>query len=427
MQITKLSSTLRFSALILLLACVLSLFSCRRIETAYHQESSYCDASSDSKHTQSDSTILQIDSTAPPTDDSKPPDITPAGSATPTPEVRINMVGDILMHTKVVNSGILADGSYSYDHIFKNVKKHIESADISIANQEVILGGTALGLSDYPLFNGPYEMGDSLVNAGFDIILHATNHALDKGKQGVLNCIDFWTTAHPETEVLGIHLTEEEQNDIYVREENGIRIAFLNYTFSTNGIPIPSDMPYIVDILNSKRLRADIAKAEEIADFTVVLPHWGTEYSLSPDADQKYWTTIMFESGADLVIGTHPHVIQPVELIENNSHSMLVYYSIGNFVNSTAQAGRGIANRMVGAIADITIRMDENGNAYISDYGVTPIVCHVRNETQKLTVYKLSDYTEELANENEIIHSDPDFSLEYCEELVKKVFGNVAN
>ena len=135
----------------------------------------------------------------------------------------------------------------------------------------------------------------------------------------------------------------------------------------------------------------------------------------------------MFESGADLVIGTHPHVIQPVELIENNSHSMLVYYSIGNFVNSTAQAGRGIANRMVGAIADITIRMDENGNAYISDYGVTPIVCHVRNETQKLTVYKLSDYTEELANENEIIHSDPDFSLEYCEELVKKVFGNVAN
>lgn len=336
--------------------------------------------------------------------------------------VNISMVGDILLHEKVSESGEMADGTYNYDHLFANVKEEIESADIALVNQEVILGGRDMGLSGYPSFNGAFEVGDALADAGFDIVLHATNHTIDRGSKAVRNCISFWETEHPEIAVLGINSSAEEQTQIYVREEKGIKIAFLNYTYGTNGIPLPSDMPYAVNLLDEATLRRDIAKAEEIADFTVVLPHWGTEYVLEADSNQKYWTELMFECGVDLVIGTHPHVIQPIELIKDENHSMLVYYSIGNFINSTAQTGAGIANRMVGGIAEITIEKGDNGKAFIRSYGVTPIVTHVLTGSGKITTYLLSDYTEELASQNEIISSDPAFSLDYCNDLVDRVF-----
>ncbi len=344
----------------------------------------------------------------------------------PDTSVTISMVGDILLHEKVSESGKMEDGSYNYDHLFANVKENIESADIALVNQEVILGGRDMGITGYPSFNGAFEVGDSLVNAGFDIILHATNHTIDRGSKAVRNCIDFWETNYPEITYLGINSTAEAQSEIYVREENGIKIAFLNYTYGTNGIPLPSDMPYAVNLLKADTLRRDIARAEEIADFTVVLPHWGTEYVLEPDSNQEYWTDLMFDCGVDLVIGTHPHVIQPVELIEDENHSMLVYYSIGNFINSTAQKGAGIANRMVGGIANVTLDKNESGKVYIKDYGVTPIVTHVLTGSGRITTYLLSDYTEELAKENEIISSDPSFSLQYCIDLVEKVFKDVA-
>ncbi len=340
--------------------------------------------------------------------------------------VTISMVGDVLLHEKVADSGRMDDGSYNYDHLFANVKDEIEGADISIVNQEVILGGKDLGLTGYPSFNGAFEVGDALVNAGFDIVLHATNHTLDKGAKAVRNCLSFWEATYPNTAVLGINSSAEAQGEIYVREEKGIKIAFLNYTYGTNGIPLPSDMPYCVNLLSEDTLKRDIAKAEEIADFTVVLPHWGTEYVLEPDSNQKYWTQIMFDGGVDLVIGTHPHVIEPVELIEDEDHSMLVYYSIGNFINSTAQTGAGIANRMVGAMAKVSLEKDENGTVSIKDYSALPLVTHVLTGQGAITTYKLSDYTEEMASENEIVASDPAFSLQYCKDLFDRVFGTAA-
>lgn len=341
--------------------------------------------------------------------------------------VTISMVGDILLHERVYESGDMGDGTYNYDHFFANVEDEIEAADIAIVNQEVILGGRDIGLSGYPSFNGAFEVGDAIADAGFDIVLHATNHTIDRGSQAVRNCLDFWSSQHPEIAVLGIHDSAEDQSSIYVREENGIKIAFLNYTYGTNGIAIPSDMPYCVDLLERERLVSDIARAEEMADFTVVLPHWGTEYVLEPDDDQKYWTQIMFDCGVDLVIGTHPHVIEPVELIETEEHSMLVYYSIGNFINSTAQSGSGIANRMVGGMANVTLDRDENGDVYIKKYGVTPLVTHVLTGPGLITTYLLSEYSEDLARENEILLQDSSFSFSYCLDLVRKVFGDLAD
>lgn len=343
---------------------------------------------------------------------------------TPPPTIQIVMVGDMLMHGRVMESGLKEDGTYNFDHIFENVKDTIENADLALVNQETILGGTELGLSGYPAFNSPYELGDSLVDAGFDVILHATNHTLDKGKTGVQNCMNFWDTNYPDITYLGINKSQEEQDtDIYIYEQDNIRIAILNYTYGTNGIPTPSDMPYIVNYLDEEKVIQDLKLAEENADFTIVCPHWGTEYVLTATDSQKKWADIFMENGADLVIGTHPHVIEPVEMLtDENGNEMLVYYSIGNFVNGTSGTGDGTTNRMVGGIADITISLDENSEVYIEKYDVIPIVCHIDDKTD-YTVYYLSDYTEELAKENHIVSQDPNFSLEECNKLIESVWS----
>ncbi len=347
----------------------------------------------------------------------------PETEAPTPPSVTIAMVGDVLLHEKVSDSGRMEDGSYRYDHLFQNVQDEIAGADIALVNQEVILGGRELGLSGYPCFNGAFEVGDSLASAGFDVILHATNHALDKKEPGLRSCLDFWRRSHPDLAILGIYDSAAARDTIYIREENGIKIALLNYTYGTNGIPLPAGMPYAVNLLEENRVRTDIARAKEAADFVIVTPHWGTEYVLEPDAYQKKWTQIFYECGVDLVIGTHPHVIEPIEMITGENRNMLVYYSLGNFINATAETGKGIANRMVGAMAQVTVAMDKDGKAYISDYGVLPLVSHVRTGAGQITTYKLVDYTQQLAGENEICASDPDFSLAYCQNLCRQVFG----
>ena len=342
-------------------------------------------------------------------------------------EVSLVMVGDILMHTKVYESGLMEDGSYNYDHMFAQVKTDIEEADIAIVNQEVILGGRELGLSGYPAFNAAFEVGDSLVDAGFDVILHATNHALDKGKKGLLNCIQFWEEQYPDIAVLGIHESEEDAQEIYVQEINGIRVAILNYTYGTNGIALPKNMPYAVELWDEKQIIDDVVRAKEIADFIVVCPHWGTEYVLEETADQRKKAQFLADLGVNLVIGTHPHVVEPVKWISGaEGNQMLVYYSIGNFINATSGTGNGKAARMLGAMAEVTIAMnEETQEAYISEYGIEPLVTHNVSGSGQITTYKLADYTEELARQNEMIYQDRTFSKAYCEDICSTVFGDL--
>lgn len=339
-------------------------------------------------------------------------------------EITIIMVGDILLHTPVAESGRLEEGGYDFSAIFSEMKEEISEADLALVNQEVIIGGEELGISGYPAFNAPYELGDALAEAGFDVVLHATNHALDKGKQGILNCLSFWQENYPEMAVLGIHESQESGQEIYLYEQDGIRIAVLNYTYGTNGIPLPEDMPWAVDMLEKDRVSADLARARELADFVIVCPHWGTEYRLEASQEQEYWAELMAQNGADLVLGTHPHVIEPVEWMENGGDAgTLVYYSLGNFVNWTAGTGEGVANRMVGAMAKVTLGRDEKGKVGIRSYEALPLVCHVEKGFGGVRVYPLASYPEELAQKNEIAEQDGNFSLEYCRNLVKEVFG----
>ena len=350
----------------------------------------------------------------------------PSEEPEPIPkQLSLLMVGDILLHTPVENAALQEDGSYDFAAIFQHTAEDIQTADLAIVNQEVIICGEELGISGYPAFNAPYAVGDALVEAGFDVVCHGTNHALDKGRKGLLNCVNFWKEQYPETAVLGIHDSQESQDSIYVYEQDGMKIAILNYTYGTNGIPMPEGMPYAVDMLEEQRIVSDIQKAEELADFTIVCPHWGTEYQLVQSAAQEKWAKLFAQQGADLVIGTHPHVIQPMEWIkdETTGHEMLVYYSIGNFVNWTSESGKGIANRMVGGMAEIMLEQDEDGMVYIKEYGVEPVVCQLEQGVNGVTVYKLEDYTTELAEQNRIRLQDSAFSLEYCQKLCEEVWG----
>ena len=339
--------------------------------------------------------------------------------------MQIVMVGDMLMHDKILESAKQEDGSYNFDHIFVHVKDFISAADLAIVNQETIMGGDRYGYTGYPSFNTPFALADAEVAAGFDVLLLATNHTLDKTKNGVLNCMEYLDTTHPDLGYVGInHSQEEQDNNIYTYEANGITVAILNYTYGTNGIPIPSDMPYIVNLLDEDKVRSDVRKAEEIADFTIVCPHWGTEYKLEADDSQKKWANIFLEEGADLVLGAHPHVIEPIEwLTDENGHEMLVYYSIGNFINGTSSTGHGVTNRMVGGIADVTLqRNEETGEVEIVSHDAVPIICHIAYDTE-YTVYYMKDYTEELAAKNRILSQDAEFSKALCEELVNQVWG----
>lgn len=342
-------------------------------------------------------------------------------------EVTLIMAGDILLHTRVEESARQEDGSFDFHPIFANTADKISEADLALVNQEVILGGEELGISGYPAFNGPYEVADALVDSGFDVILHATNHALDKGKRGLLNCLANWKESYPLIPVLGIHDSQESQEEIYVYEQDGIKIAILNYTYGTNGIALPEDMPYAVDMLDADRLAEDIDRAEALADFTIVCPHWGIEYQLEPSAEQEALAKVMLEHGADLVIGTHPHVIQPVEWMTDgeSGHEMLIYYSLGNFVNWTGDSFPGIADRMIGGLAEVTIGRNEAGEAVILDYGVTPVIAHLQSGVNGVTVYAFEDYTEALAEANEIVYQDSSFSYQYIEDICDRVWGTL--
>lgn len=337
-------------------------------------------------------------------------------------EVSISMVGDILMHSRVIKSGLQADGSYNYDHLFSNMKETFSSKDISIVNQEVILGGTEIGISTYPCFNAPQEVGDAYVNAGINTVLHASNHTLDKGKKGVDSCMNFWKTKHPDVAVLGINESQEQQdNNIYVYEKDGFKIAILNYTYGTNGIPIPSDSPYIVNLLDEEKIDADLKKANELADFVIVCPHWGEEYQFKANEEQKKWADFFVKRGVDLVIGTHSHVIQPVEWVEDaeTGNKMLVYYSLGNFVSTQEKA-----YSMVGGLADVTVVKDGKGNVSIKEYGVEPLVTHIGTK-KDFTTYFLKNYTPELAAQNKVRSTDSKFSVDYCKNLSREVFGDL--
>lgn len=346
-----------------------------------------------------------------------------------TQSIQIVMVGDMLMHLNVTQSGFKDDGTKNYDHLFERILPDLQQADIKIVNEEIVFAGEDMGFSGYPMFNTAEEVGDAEAKAGFNVILHATNHTMDKWKQGLLNTIKFWKK-YPDIMVLGVNETKEQQDEITVYEQNGMKIALLNYTYGLNGMPQPEDMPFAVNLIDENLMDRNIKKAHEVADFVVVLIHWGNEYQTFASNEQKNWCKWFLERDVDLIIGAHPHVIQPIEWYTdpNDGDEMLVYYSLGNYVTGTRAARAGVYEQAVGGMAKVELTRDSKGKVVISKYGVEPLVANIgRGGYQSIYTCPLSEYTEEERKNTILASNDPTFTIENCENLCEKVWGDLYN
>lgn len=340
-------------------------------------------------------------------------------------ELDLVMAGDVLLHTRLAYWSEDGKGGYDFNPIFKLIKPIIKKADLAIVNQETILGGKELRVSGYPTFNGPYELGDAIANAGFDVVLQSNNHSLDRGKQGIYNCLNFWKK-YPKIKTVGINTSEAQKKKLCIYKKNGIKVAILNYTYGTNGIPLPKGMPFAVNYLVKDEVINDIKRAEKEADFTIVCPHWGTEYYRGITDYQKTWSKIFVENGVDLVLGAHPHVIEPIKYVtdKKTGHKMLVYYSLGNFVNSTMSDGR-VGDRYVGGLAKVKLKRGTDNKVRIAKYGVKATVMHNGGTRFGSSVYPLSKYTEELAKKNVMKTQDYMFSLNFCKKVCNEVWGKL--
>lgn len=354
------------------------------------------------------------------------PDETPTPTPIPTPaptpafeewDITLMAVGDNLMHMGVVYTGRMQDNTYDYSFLFEDISNFLGKADIKIINQETILGGNELGFSGYPYFNSPTEVGDAIAAAGFNVVLQASNHSADQGIKGLKNCAAYWEK-YPDVLMTGIYEEapeeEKEKTPIPILNIDGVTFAVLNYTYGPNMEVLPREIQGHLNMLcawdeNSGAIDfttihpdvlTEIEEASKQADVVIVCPHWGTEYTTKPSQYQKEFAKQMTQAGADLIIGTHPHVVQPVEWVESeNGNKALCYYSLGNYVSTQKDA-----ISMLEAMAWVTFRVKENGVEIVEDKtGVYPMVCQYTSGPVRIEgVYLLETYTQEMADSHGI-------------------------
>jgi len=340
--------------------------------------------------------------------------------------VKLVAVGDNLMHRSVSMSGLRADGSYNYDYNFSKVAPIIKEADLAVINQETVIGGNELGIQGYPTFNGRTEMADALVRNGFDVVLGANNHILDHGAGAVLHMVNYFQTHYPQITLLGIHGSWETRDEVKVVDCKGIRIAMINYTDLLN---IPSQwygQEYLTDYLEYERIAALIQKAKSMSDFVIVFPHWGTEYNLGIDAKQQEQVAFLAQQGVDLVIGSHPHVVEPVDYVMRpDGKKMLVYYSLGNY-----QSIQNKESMMIGGMAEVELCMTYAG-VTISDFNMRFLANDYRmsggfrDYYDIVTTYPWEQYTRELAETSWVHHDNPAFNVDLMFQLQAQMQAQV--
>ena len=356
----------------------------------------------------------------------------------PTDKVTISLVavGDNFAHESVINSGKQTDGTYNYDFLFEGIKEYVQNADIAAIFQTMIMAGNDKGLTGYPSFNTPVEMMAAIENAGFDVALMASNHSTDKDIPGIKDCLKHWKK-YGKVKPVGIYSDKKESENIPIIEVQGKKIAVLNYTYGLNKPIKGKKDQYMVEYLGtldektgvaSKTTLAtsvitDIQTAETMADYVIVFPYWGDEYTFTTGATEKEWAKKMTEAGADLIIGSHTHYIGEVEEITtDNGNKSLCYYSLGNFCSTFNNP-----STMVGAMAKVNIVFDGE-EVYIDKEGtgLIPIVTHYTHSGNAddeaatvVGVYPLSKYTSAMAASHGIkTRGKVAFSLEFVTSLV---------
>ncbi len=260
---------------------------------------------------------------------------------------RLFMAGDCLIHGAVYNDAAVGDGTYDFTEQFEALGRLAQNYDLRYYNQETVLGGTELGLSSYPMFNSPQEVGEAMVANGFNLVSLANNHSLDRSDTGVQKSLEFWD-AQEGVVTAGMNASWEDRETIEVHEVNGISYAFLSWTYGTNGLVAPSGEEYLVNVYtdHEEEMLEQVRTADEMADVVIIAMHWGVEYTHTPTDEELRLSQELADAGADIIIGAHPHVIQPVSYL--NDGSTICYYSLGNMIS--AQIDEPTLIEMYGAV-----------------------------------------------------------------------------
>ncbi len=277
----------------------------------------------------------------------------------------ILFMGDVMQHRQQLHSALIPgtdstlSSSYDYSSYFAHVQHFIDEADFTVANMEFCLGGPPY--TGYPSFSAPEALAEEAAEAGIDLFLCANNHICDKGRRGLVSSLEkYGKIGVPVTGVYRDSLDEQKHNP-YIAELGGVRVAFINFTYGTNGIRVPE--PFIVNMMDKEKVREAFVRAREMeADIIIALPHWGQEYTTVPDSRQREWAEFLLECGADAVIGSHPHVIQPVEFP--------VAYSMGNFISNMS-----LRNTELGLMIILKIAVTSYGDSYVAGLEAVPVWC----------------------------------------------------
>lgn len=256
-------------------------------------------------------------------------------------KVSMSVIGDIMCHNSQYNDAY-KNGEYDFSYVFDDIKEHIETADLAIGNLETTFAGKDRGYASYPTFNTPEILAQDLKELGIDVVSTANNHSLDTGYKGIESTIDYLD----EAGILhtGTYKSVEDQENIVIKEVNGLKFAFLAYTYGTNGIPVPSGREYCINLIDKELIKTHLDLAKNLKpDVICVNMHWGIEYQNSPNAEQEELANFLFENGVDIILGSHPHVLQKMEskeiLLSNGEFKNgFVIYSLGNFMSGQTKA-----------------------------------------------------------------------------------------
>ncbi len=347
-----------------------------------------------------------------------------ASTDAPTPAkapVTLQMlsVGDNLIHDGIYEQANKRAGGNGYDFSFcySRVKATVEAADIATINQETIVA-ESYPPSGYPLFNSPQELGEEVCKTGFDVVSLANNHMLDKTAKGLAEAIDFWDAQEGIVRT-GAYKDRADLERVETIEKNGVKIGLVGITQYLNGLSLPKDSPMKIILTSDEAtIERKIKAAKEQCDVVLVNVHWGSEYTTAPSQDQRNLAKKMAGWGANVIIGHHPHVLQPVEWIDNADGSRtLVAYSLGNFISQQATPARVIAGML-----HYSVTKDfESGQVTVGNVSFEPIVTHYVSGSHDVQIYPLSQYSDALAKKQASRIKQADFSVAYIENFVKEV------
>lgn len=338
----------------------------------------------------------------------------------PDTTIKFTAIGDIMCHnTNYMDAYDSLTGQYDFSYVFTDIKEYIESADIAVGNLETTFAGANRKYSSYPEFNTPEALAVDLREMGIDLLSTANNHSLDKGYGGIESTIQFLQQAGIDS--VGTYTSPESQVKPLIKNVNGVNIAFLSFTYGTNGIPVPEGKEYCINLIYDEHIinQINLAKEEE-TDLICVFMHWGVEYKTTPTEEQERLADLLFDNGVDIILGGHPHVLEKMEkrtiiLEDGTTKDGFLIYSLGNFMS-----GQVKENTRSSIILNLEITKNgKNGNITIDRVSYIPIYMYKSSTGVKR--YKILDINKTLRayenGKNVITQSQYEMLKSECDKI----------